>query len=65
MEEGLYLQGAAILIEVYRDPRRDGSGYLDAGPNSGPPTGWRSAISRVAMLRAIIEEQIGMLSLSE
>ncbi len=33
MGEGLNLQGAAILIEVYRDPCRDGSGYLVAGPD--------------------------------
>ncbi len=33
MGEGLCLQWAAVLIEVYRDPRRDGSGYLVAGPD--------------------------------
>ena len=33
MGEGVYLQGSIILIEVYRDPRRDGSGYLVAGPD--------------------------------
>ena len=33
MGEGLDLQGASILIEVYRDPRREVSGYLIAGPD--------------------------------
>ena len=33
MGEGLYLQGATILIEGYRDPRLDGSGYLVTGPD--------------------------------
>jgi hypothetical protein len=27
---------------------------------SGPPTGWRSAVSRVAMLRATIEKHMGV-----
>ena len=33
MGEGLYLEEATILHEVYRDPRRDGSRYLFAGPD--------------------------------
>jgi hypothetical protein len=32
MGEGSDLQMASILIEMYRDPRREGSGYLVAGP---------------------------------
>jgi len=28
MEERFYLQGATILVEVNKDPRRDGDGYL-------------------------------------
>ncbi len=47
------LGGSGIRDEMKRDIRLPDQ-------ISGPPTGWRSAINRVVMLRATIEGHIGV-----
>ena len=55
----MHFQWAAIFVEVdgIRDGMEVGIGLSDKV--SGPPTGWRSAIERVAMSRATTEGQRG------